>query len=372
MRVMIVVTHLLGTGHLARALTLARAFVAADHSVRVVSGGMPAPHLQNDCIDQLPPLRSDGTDFTNLLTDQGVTASSSYLAERQAKLLQSFESFAPDVLITELFPFGRRGLKTEFLALLKLAKSRRTLVLSSIRDILAPPSKPAKAQFADETIAAYYHSVLVHSDPDLAPLSLSWPVSADLKPKLMYTGFVAPPPVPAVPRNDSILVSSGGGAVGDHVFKAALDAARSIKNRPWHMLVGGPSERIAELAQQTPPNVTIEGLRPDFRQLLSGAAASVSLAGYNTALDLLQAGTPSVLIPFDDGNEVEQSIRAKALSKLPAIALCPAMQLSGASLAKAVQAVLDQDPRPPRLQNMDGAEKTVQICETQLKARDDA
>ncbi|HBR43215.1 MAG TPA: glycosyltransferase, partial [Sulfitobacter sp.] len=43
MKVSIVVTHLLGTGHLARALTLGRAYGAAGHDVQVVSGGMPAP-----------------------------------------------------------------------------------------------------------------------------------------------------------------------------------------------------------------------------------------------------------------------------------------------------------------------------------------
>ena len=61
MKVSIVVTHLLGTGHLARALTLGRAYGAAGHDVQVVSGGMPAPQLNSDGVDvvQLPPLRSD-------------------------------------------------------------------------------------------------------------------------------------------------------------------------------------------------------------------------------------------------------------------------------------------------------------------------
>ena len=45
MKVMIVVTHLLGTGHLSRALTLGRAFVQDGHDTFVISGGMPAPQL---------------------------------------------------------------------------------------------------------------------------------------------------------------------------------------------------------------------------------------------------------------------------------------------------------------------------------------
>jgi len=45
--------------------------------------------------------------------------------------------------------------------------------------------------------------------------------------------------------------------------------------------------------------------------MLYHAAASVSLCGYNTALDILQAGTPAVFVPFDDGSEVEQGLRAR-------------------------------------------------------------
>ena len=122
MNVMIVVTHLLGTGHLSRALTLARAFHHAGHRVSVVSGGMPAPHLHDRDIPlmQLPPVRSNGVDFTQLLGEAGQVVSQSDLADRQAALLTHFHDIDPDVLITELFPFGRRILRTEFLSLIHI------------------------------------------------------------------------------------------------------------------------------------------------------------------------------------------------------------------------------------------------------------
>ena len=64
MTVIIVVTHLLGSGHLARALVLAKAFAAAGHKMILVSGGMPVAHLDTNGIEfmQLPPVRSDGVD----------------------------------------------------------------------------------------------------------------------------------------------------------------------------------------------------------------------------------------------------------------------------------------------------------------------
>lgn len=196
MKVMIVVTHLLGTGHLARALTLGRAYAASGDTVCVVSGGMPVPLLATKGVvfEQLPPVRSDGTDFSRLLTPEGKIASQQYLSIRERILLDTYAEFAPDILITELFPFGRRILRDEFHALLQRAKTdtKHPLICTSIRDILAPPSKPKKAAYADKMASDFYDAVLVHSDPIFAPLDLSWPVSSALAPLLHYTGFVAP------------------------------------------------------------------------------------------------------------------------------------------------------------------------------------
>ena len=369
MRVLIVVTHLLGTGHLSRALTLGRAFARAGHDVTLASGGTPAPHLDAGGLRlvQLPALRSDGVDFTRLLTPEGAPADAVRMQAR-VDALRGCLSPAPDLLITELFPFGRRILRDEFLALLDAAGAlpQRPRILASIRDILAPPSKPAKATWADEVIAAHYDGVLVHSDPARTELSLSWPVSEQLGPRLIYTGYVAP--APAGPHPDGtgtgeVLVSAGGGPVGDALFGTALEAARRTPGRRWRLLVGGGDDRLETLRRAAPANVVLDPPRPDFRQMLYHAAASVSLCGYNTALDILQAGTPAVFVPFDAGNEVEQGLRADSLSALPAITALPGAELTPDSLDRAIARVTARGRRDPRGLRDDGAAETVRICE---------
>ncbi|KIC41153.1 glycosyltransferase [Ruegeria sp. ANG-R] len=372
MKVMIVVTHLLGTGHLSRALTLGRAFAEQDHEVLVVSGGMPAPQLDTSGLSLLglPPLRSDGTDFTRLLDQNGAVADSAYFDARVTGLTQAIRSFAPQVLITELYPFGRRSLATEFLATLRIARElpQPPVILSSIRDILAPPSKPEKAIQTDEVIAEFYDGVLVHSDPTITPLDISWPVTAQLASRLHYTGFVAPSAPPSHPDGvgqGEIIVSAGGGSVGQPIFQAAIEAARKMPNRQWRLLVGGQDAeaRIAELSHLArEASVTIETVRPDFRQMLPLAAASVSMCGYNTAMDLLQSGTSAVLIPFDDGNEVEQGLRAKSLSRLTGIEVLNSSDLSGQSLASALRRVLLDTARAPMTAGFDGARRSVDIA----------
>ena len=370
MNVMIVVTHLLGTGHLARALTLARAYITSGHNVTIASGGMPAPQLDRGDVQilQLPPLRSDGVNFTVLLDDQGAPASDAMMGDRIAALLGQLTSQAPDVLITELFPFGRRILRAEFEALLQAAHNlpRRPLICASIRDILAPPSKPKKAVLADQLIDTFYDMVLVHSDRDVTPLELSWPVSETLAPKLHYTGFVAPPAPSPHPRGsgtNEVIVSAGGGDVGAHIFAAAVGAAHQDPDRHWRILVGGAdaAKRGADLARAAPPNVTVEPARPDFRQMLHHAAASVSMCGYNTALDILQTGCPAVFIPFDAGSEVEQGLRADALAKLPGIAVLRSADLSPDRLTQALLEVTQAIRRAPRQTGFDGARETVKL-----------
>ena len=379
MKVMIVVTHLLGTGHLSRILTLGRAFVEHKHEVFVVSGGMSAPQLDTRGITVLglPPLRSDGTDFTHLLDQEGNVAGPNYLAARTHALTQAILSFQPDIFITELYPFGRRSLTSEFLAALEAAQNLPTppLILGSIRDILAPPSKPAKAIRADEVIAQFYDGVLVHSDPGIAPLETSWPVSKSLASRLHYTGFVAataPRPHPEGIGLDEIVVSAGGGSVGQPIFSAAIEAARIIRNRCWRLLVGGQDghSRIAELAALAGyAPVIIEPVRPDFRQMLPLAGASISMCGYNTAMDLLQCDTPAVLIPFDDGKEVEQSLRACRLAQLDAISVLESGDLNSQSLADALNLVLSGPRRTPKNTGFDGANRSVEIATTLRDAK---
>ncbi|KIC12586.1 glycosyltransferase [Leisingera sp. ANG-M1] len=370
MKVLIAVTHLLGTGHLSRALTLARAFTAAGHQAQVASGGFPAPQLNADRIDlvQLPPLRSDGVDFTRLLAQDGTLADDPCLSRRRDTLCRTLQVLQPDVLITELYPFGRRSLRKEFLALLEAAHAmpQRPVILSSVRDILAPPSKPEKAEKADAVIAKFYDAVLVHSDPAATTLDASWPVSDMLAAKLRYTGYVAPPaagPHPQQAGAGEVLVSAGGGSVGTPLFETALEAAKLMPETPWRLLVGGSdaAARIEAFAKAGSPAL-LEPARKDFRQMLSHAAASVSMCGYNTALDLLQAGTPAVLVPFDAGNETEQGLRAASLAPLDGIQVVKTADLSPAMLCTAVNSALRASRRVAGGFRFDGAARSVEIA----------
>ncbi len=379
MKVLFVVTHLLGSGHLSRVLTLARAFAQQGHDATILSGGFPARHLDYSGISlvQLPPLRSDGTNFSRLLDADIQDAAPLYLQSRIQMALETLDALQPDALITELFPFGRKSLAPEFDAILHAATGmkQRPLILAPIRDILAPPRKPKKAERAEQNIAQFYDGILVRSDAATTPLELSWPVTPTIAQKLHYTGFVAPPLPAAGPSNlgeGEIIVSAGGGSVGVHLYEAALEAARRSEHQ-WRILIGGSdgAELSKSLQDIAPANAIVEPARADFRQLLQHAGCSVSLCGYNTALDVLQARCRAVFVPFDEGVEVEQGLRADSLSKRAEINTLKRSDLSAEALLAHVSELLAA-ARPEALDvEVEGANRSVEVVAQLLEQRRD-
>ncbi|MET3482609.1 glycosyltransferase [Methylobacterium sp. 1973] len=370
MRVLIAVTHLLGAGHLTRAAALARAFAAAGHETLLVSGGVPAPMVRRDGLRlvQLPPLRIAGTEFSTLLEPDGRPAEPALLARRSALMIETVTAFGPDAVITELFPFGRRALAHEFLALVDAARAGRPrpLVLASVRDILVASTKPARIAEAHARVADLYDAVLVHGDPALVPLDTSWPVDAATAAKVRYTGYVdegtvAPPAI----RRAGVLVAAGSGPAGLVLLGAAAEAARQRPDLGWRILAGHgvPVAALAGIGRDLPPGV-LGRARPDYRALLAGAAVSVSQCGYNTAIDLLATGTPAVLVPFEAGVETEQRLRAACLAARGLARVLPESELTAQTLVQAVEAQAAAPVPGPHGIDIAGARRTVELVES--------
>lgn len=374
--VLIAVTHLLGSGHLVRAANLARALVQGGFSATLASGGMPLRVMDGEpfAFVQLPPIRTEGTDFRTLLDEAGEPIDPERKTARIAMLAELATRLRPDVVIVEHFPFGRRQLAGEFLALIAAVKAARpeALVLSSVRDVLVTP-RPDRIAEAEERIAGVFDAVLVHGDAGFLPLDRSWPVGEGLAGKLRYTGYLADDrPVGPAQDNGEVIVSGGGSAAALPLFACAVAAARLDRSgRRWRLLAGrGMADTdLALLAVDAPDKVVIERARPDFPALLAGCAVSISQAGYNTVLDLVAAGRPAIVVPFDAGNETEQTVRAEAMERA-GLARC--FRLSGdfvgdaVALADAVGEAVGSRP-PVLLLDREGAARSAAIV-TELLA----
>lgn len=374
LRVLLAVTHLLGVGHLTRTAAVARGFARAGHRATLVSGGVAAPLVSTKGVSlvQLPPVRIAGTAFTRLLDHDGRPVGEDHLQARADILVATLQAVRPHVVITELFPFGRRVLAAEFLALLEAAQGQTPppLVLSSVRDILAAP-KASRVEETHRRLRTHYDAVLVHGDPGLVPLDRSWPEADAIADLVRYTGYVDDSGDGGAAgglgggNGGGILVSGGGSAAGMRLFHAALGAAAMGPTRRWRILVGRAVEdhAFADLKSRALTEVVVERARADFRALLRGSALSVSQAGYNTAIDLLRTGTRSVLVPFEAGGETEQRLRADDLSMRGIAEVLPESELSAETLAARVERALAAPRAKTPVIDLEGARRTVEIVE---------
>ena len=367
-RIAYLVTHLMGSGHLVRTLALARVAAQAGAEALVISGGRPLAHVDATGVDlrQLPPLMSDGLDYRNLLRADGTPAGPEDYADRRARIAALLRDAAPDALVCELHPFGRRSLAAEFETAVEAAGAAPAWV--SIRDVLEPPSRPKRVARTLEALAPF-RAVLIHGDAAAIPLEVSWPgpdagplPDAGLGRPLRYTGYVCAPPPPAAPDGPGrgeVLVATGGGAIGRALLEmAAHAAARSPLT--WRLLVGG-ADATAEAARLSALGPAMaEPARADYREMMARAAVSVSLAGYNTAVEAALSPTPALLVPMEEGGEREQLIRAEAFSKLPGLASARIGALTPETPAERVDA-LARAPRIAAPLRADGAAESARI-----------
>jgi predicted glycosyltransferase len=354
-RVLFYVQHLLGIGHLRRAAIIAQALARQGLNVSFVAGGAPAGDLDfaRSGIElvQLPPALSADAQFSAIHDEHGKPIDDGWRRHRKRLLLDAFAARRPDLLLIEMFPFGRRQFAFELEPVMMMAKDLGVPVAVSLRDILVAKDKPARTAETVSRVNQFVDAVLVHGDPDLIRLEATFPAVGDIRPPVIYTGYVAEADEgPATPpaEGEEILVSVGGGAVGGPLLRAAL-AARpmtSLARAPWRLIAGPnlPESEFAGLAANLQPGVMLERFRTDFRELLAASRLSLSQAGYNTIMDILGAGARALVLPFAEGAESEQTLRARLLAARGLLSLAEP-PFEPAPLARAIEAALAR-PRP--------------------------
>ncbi|WP_425407126.1 glycosyltransferase family protein [Hwanghaeella sp.] len=355
------VQHLLGIGHMERAFAIGSACRDSGFTVTVATGrGSCAEEGRFQWIP-LPDVRSADAAFSTLLDEKGQPATDALWARRKDILLEGFRNAAPSLLLVEGFPFARRRFRTELLPLLKRARDAGLSVVCSIRDILQPKDNPDRVEESLTWANTLFDMIMVHGDPTIARLEESFPAAGRLETPVVYTGYVSKPDGPddGTTGQGEIVVSAGGGAVGMGLFETALAAAALPGADRWHwrLLVG---RNMDLTAGRTMSHVTVEPARTDFRAVLSRAAASISQAGYNTAVDLFASGAPAVLCPFMDGGQMEQAMRARRMEAVIGAVILSETGLTPETLLAAVRTQVDRGRRMPAI-DLSGAERTARL-----------
>lgn len=235
--------------------------------------------------------------------------------------IENLEKFKVKTLVCEGFPFCRHQFAHEYIRYFEECKKRNIKIIISVRDF--PWDEPHDNSLQDWVlytqnliIKHYAEKILVHGDPNVMPLysdrrrqANGYNIINDLSTKIHYTGYVCDESMPKhKKKNDIIYVSTGlNKEEGLLLFKHLLKIAKDFSNHTFIMLV---ANRYLSTKTKQKDNVIIADYIPDLRNKLVDCAAYITYGGYNATVEILKSRIPSIIIPRQDGQKMEQFIRA--------------------------------------------------------------
>jgi predicted glycosyltransferase len=351
--------HSVGLGHLMRSYALC-AHLAEWYRVVLVCGGAlpdriaPPPGVE---VVALPPL-GVGAGARFVSHDPSLTLERAW-ALRGELLKRTLRDVRPAVLLVELFPFGRAKFARELVPLLERARGSGAMTACSLRDILVTgrEDQARHDERACRLANAHLDAVLVHSDPRFARLEETFGPVEKLEVPVRYTGFVVGPRPRPVVREPRVLVSAGGGLVGEPLLRAAIEAQRIGTGLPMRAIAGplmpdDAFERLRAAAAEVPGLELVRSV-PDLAAELAGASAAVSQGGYNTTLEIVRARVPALVVPYATPEEDEQLRRARRLERLGALRVLDPARLDEALLAGEIRRLRAFEPTLPAI-DLDG------------------
>jgi predicted glycosyltransferase len=362
--------HSLGLGHLARAWMLADSLSPHFRVTFWCGGPLPgglAPPASCEIV-ALPPIAvNEEGRLVSLDPRYSVEAA---LDVRRDTMLRGLATERPAVVVVELFPFGRKKFERELLPLLEAVQSAspRPVVVCSLRDILVGRGDHQREHDERARVLAdrYFDAVLVHADPEFARLDESFRPLQPMRTPVYYTGFVTgTPSTRGRSERTGILVSGGGGRFAGSLFMTAMEAHRRLSDAPVLTIVAGPLceastwQRLVT-ASRSYPLVRLRRSVTSLSANMATSRLSISQCGYNTALDIVRARVPALVVPFAEGGESEQTDRARRLEALGVVRVLTADRLDAVALAEAIEETWAFHPAEFTL-DLNGADQTARV-----------
>lgn len=362
--------HILGMGHLVRSMEIVRGLVE-DFQVCFINGGEVVEGFQvppSIEVVNIPAIKTD-PEFQELRAVDPQQSLEVVQEIRKEQLLNVFAQFQPNILIVELFPFGRRRFSFELIPLLEQAKAAETKIVCSLRDIVVTKQNQQRhEEKVCRLMNQYFDALLIHGDRKFVPLEASFSRVGDLECDVNYTGYVAQP-LPKSSRlqiqKPMILVSVGGGRFGHELLECVVRSASLLKQIPHQIqMFAGPFIPESVLAKLQylaagQPNLAIERYTPQFLNYMQQAELSISMSGYNTTQNILRTGVRAMILPFTGNGDREQTIRANRLEQLGRVKVIRPEDLQPEIFAEQIITSLNQEPAQISF-DFNGAAKTAE------------
>ena len=297
---------------------------------------------------------------------------------RQRIILESIRNLRPDIFLVDKAPAGICGELLPALQFLK-TKSPSTRIVLGMRDIEDHPDHVC-AEWAKSGILPLlkntYHAIFLYGSLSIYNPVEEYKLLPSIEKKIISCGYVGRKQ-PDIDREDIrrelalqsdrfVLVTPGGGDDGYPLLKTyvAMLKKRFGSKRPEFdtLIVTGPlmnPRKRLHLRQAASPELGLKvtEFTPRLYEYLAAADLVVSMAGYNTVVEILTANQRGIVVPRVHPR-LEQCIRAERLAAKGLLEMIHPAKLTSTSLYRAITHSL-QRPRPPRSEDigipLDGA-----------------
>jgi predicted glycosyltransferase len=331
-RILIYSHDTFGLGHLRRSRAIANALVEErrNASVVILSGspvignfefGSGVDYVRVPGVTKLPDGNYTSLNL-NLSLDEAVGL-------REALILQTAETFRPDLLIVDKEPTGFRG---EIIPALERLRHEGCRLVLGIRDVMDEPALLVpewERKGSSEALARYYDEIWVYGLEDVYRPLAALNLPAEIEPRITYTGYLRRelPKEPALTRYPKlmkqpfILVTTGGGGDGDDLIDWVISAYESDPALEVPaVFVFGPfinRDRRRAFVERIARHPKLEALPFDTKieLLMNKAAAVVAMGGYNTFCEILSLDKRALIVPRVQPRR-EQLIRAVEAERL--------------------------------------------------------
>ncbi|WP_127126232.1 glycosyltransferase family protein [Georgenia sp. SYP-B2076] len=295
---------------------------------------------------------------------------------RSDVIARVMEDYDPEVLLVDHMPHGAMG---ELVPALRTPGGRRTRVVLGVRDIIDAPETVRRrwgAEGAYDALEEFYDDVLVYGTRDVLDVAAEYSWPAGVADRVTYCGYVCVPPHkgarsaapgpwvrPAGPPR--VVVMAGGGADAYPMFDAVLGAVDGVHAQTGaeFLVVTGPfmpRDDVRALRRRASRLTAVSDVRRKVhgRGRVARADLVVSMAGYNTTVEVLGAATPALLIPRR-GPSAEQRIRARLFAERDWVRWLDPELLDPPTVAGAIVSALTEPPVPAARPDLRGREVAV-------------
>ncbi len=326
-----------GLGHLRRCRSIALSLVARNPKLSVmIISGLPLiarfgfhPQIHITLVPGI--IKTDAGEYRALSVEHDIHDA---IAQRSRIILETAQSFQPDLLLVDKEPLGVRG---EVHAALEWAKRHGVPMVLGLRDVMDEPGLLAREWARKNAVAAiedYYDEIWVYGLPQIYDPLAGIELTRAARDRVVFTSYLrrsdddgAPDTTLAEPvEQPFLLVTPGGGGDGDRLVDWVLKAVEYDPGCPHRILiVNGPfmnAERRASFEARAArlPQVSMTDFVPGMERLLASAAGVVAMGGYNTFCEILSFDKPALIVPRTTPR-LEQFIRAARAQELGLISM---------------------------------------------------